>query len=266
MAEGDSVTLMEAARQYLAGLPSDQRIAQQAEVERFVRWCGADRTFDGLRGQEIANYADTLTGTLTDASHRADAVKSFLAFAKKAGFTSTNLSVHLRLRKTSLLRATPRATMKEVQLSEQEHGALSAELEGLKARRPRIIQDIQRAMADKDFRENAPLDAARQQQSHVEGRIRTIEGILASAVIVKDERLAGSQLVDIGSTVHVRNLSSGTELSYTLVRPGEVSPAEGRISFQSPVGKALLEHRSGDEVEVETPSGTLRLQILRVEG
>ncbi len=59
---------MEAARRYLAGLPSDQRIAQQAEVERFVRWCGADRRCDRLRGQEIANYADTLTGTLTKAS------------------------------------------------------------------------------------------------------------------------------------------------------------------------------------------------------
>ena len=265
MVEQASVTLMEAARRYLAGLPSEQRIANQAEVERFARWCGADRTCDGLRGQEIANYADTLTGTLTDASRRADAVKSFLAFAKKAGFTDTNLGAHLRLRKTTSARAASRAA-KEVQLSEQEHAALSAELERLKAQRPRIIQDIQRAMADKDFRENAPLDAARQQQSHVEGRIRTIEGILANAVIVKDERAAGSHVVEIGSTVLVRNLSSGAELSYTLVRPGEVNPAQGRISFQSPVGRALLLHQAGDEVAVEAPSGTLRLQIVRVEG
>jgi transcription elongation factor GreA len=263
MAEEALVTLMEAARQYVAALPSDQRIAHQAEVERFARWCGADRTCAGLQGQEIANYADTLTGTLTDASRRADAVKSFLAFAKKAGFTSTNLGAHLRLRKTAG-RAAPRAG-KEVQLSELEHAALSAELEGLLAQRPRIIQDIQRAMADKDFRENAPLDAARQQQGHVEGRIRTIEGILANSVVVQDERAAGSQVVEIGSTVLLRNLASGKELSYTLVRPGEVNPAQGRISFQSPVGKALLMHRAGDEVAVEAPSGTLRLQVLHVE-
>jgi transcription elongation factor GreA len=63
----------------------------------------------------------------------------------------------------------------------------------------------------------------------------------------------------------LRNLNSGKELSYTLVRPGEVNPAQGRISFQSPVGKALLLHRAGDEVEVEAPSGKLRLQVLRVE-
>ena len=265
MADETSVPLMEAARQYLAGLPSEQRIAHQADVERFVKWCGADRLCGSLRGQEIANFGESLAGSLTDASQRADAVKSFLAFARKAGFTETNMGAHLRLRKTST-KGAPRAAAKEVHVSAQEHAALSAELEGLKAQRPRIIADLQHARADKDFRENAPLDAARQQQGHVEGRIRTIEGILASAVIVKDERPAGSHLAEIGSTVLLRNLASGKELSYTLVRPGEVNPAQGRISFQSPVGRALLMHQAGDEVEVEAPSGTLRLQILRVEG
>jgi transcription elongation factor GreA len=265
MANDAPVTLMDAARQFLASLASDQRIAHQAEVERFVKWCGADRACASLRGQEVANYADQLTGTLTDASGRGDAVKGFLAFVKKAGFTESNMGAHLRLRKTSGKSAS-RAATREVQMSEQEHAALSAELERLKAQRPRIIQDLQRAMSDKDFRENAPLDAARQQQSHVEGRIRTIENTLANAVIVDDTRPAGGHLVEIGSTVAVRNLASGKELSYTLVRPGEVNPAQGRISFQSPVGRALLLHQAGDEVEVEAPSGMLRLQILRVEG
>ena len=264
MPDETSVPLMEAARQYLAGLPSEQRIAHQADVERFVKWCGADRPCGSLRGQEIANFGESLAGSLTDASQRADAVKSFLAFARKAGLTESNMGAHLRLRKTAT-KSGPRAATREVQLSEQEHAALSAELEGLKAQRPRIIEDLQRARADKDFRENAPLDAARQQQGHVEGRIRTLEDILGAAVIVNDARLAGGHLVEIGSTVLVRNVASGKEISYTLVRPGEVDPGQGRISFQSPVGKALLMHQAGDEVEVEAPSGTLRLQILRVE-
>jgi transcription elongation factor GreA len=261
----ESVTLADAARQYLASLPDDQRIEQGADVERFVRWAGGERIAARLQGQEVANYAETLPGTLTDSSRRADVIKSFLAFAKKAGFTETNLGTHLRVRKTSA-KAKARATTREVQLSELEHTALSAELEGLKAQRPRIIQDLQRAMADKDFRENAPLDAARQQQGHVEGRIRTIEGILANAEIVKDERAAGGHLVEIGSKVLLRNLNTGSELAYILVRPGEVNPAQGLISFQSPVGKALLLHQAGEEVEVEAPSGVVRFQILRVEG
>jgi transcription elongation factor GreA len=261
----ESVTLAGAARQYLASLPDDQRIEQGADVERFVRWAGGDRIAARLQGQEVANYAETLPGTLTDSSRRADVIKSFLAFAKKAGLTETNLGTHLRVRKTST-KAKARVTTREVQLSEQEHAALNAELEGLKAQRPRIIQDLQRAMADKDFRENAPLDAARQQQGHVEGRIRTIEAILANAEIVKDERQAGGHVVEIGSKVVLRNVNTGSELTYTLVRPGEVNPAQGLISFQSPVGKALLLHQAGEEVEVEAPSGVVRFQILQVEG
>ncbi len=262
---GESLTLTEASRQYLSSLADEQRAEQQADIDRFVRWCGGDRLLDGLRGQDIANYAETLPGTMTDGSRRADVIKSFLAYAKKAGLTETNLGTHLRVRK-SAGKSGPKTSTRETQLSEQEHAALSAELKGLKAQRPRIIQDLQRAMADKDFRENAPLDAARQQQGHVEGRIRTIEGMLANAVIVTDDRPAGGHLVEIGSKVVIRNLKSGTELTYVLVRPGEVNPAQGRISFQSPVGKALLLHQAGDEVDVEAPSGAIRFQIVRVEG
>ena len=266
MADEASVTLAAAVQQYLGGLPNDRRAVEQADLERFVRWCGGDRKCATLRGQEIANYAETLTGTLTDASRRADVVKSFLAFAKKADLTETNLATHLRVRKTAASRASARRAASAVQLSAQEHAALNAELDGLKAQRPRIIEDLQRAMSDKDFRENAPLDAARQQQGHVEGRIRTIENTLANAIIVQDDRAAGSVVVEIGSTVVVRNAGSGAELKYTLVRPGDVDPGRGRISFQSPVGKALLQRQAGDEVQVEAPSGVLRLQIVRVEG
>lgn len=266
MPDDAQITLMDAARRYLAALPDGERIASQAEVERFVRWCGADRTCDQLRGQEVANYAETITGTVTDASHRAEAVRGFLAFAKKAGHTSTNLATHLRLRKTSAARPARGPARKEVEMSEDERAALTAELDGLKARRPRIVSDIQRAMADKDFRENAPLDAARQQQAYVEGRIRELESILDRAVPVKDTAPPSSEVVEIGSTVVVRNLGSGVEVTYTLVRPGEVSPAQGRISFESPVGRALLQRRPGDEVEVAAPAGTLRLRVERVEG
>lgn len=266
MAEGSSVTLMEAARRYLAGLADQERIASQAEVERFVRWCGADRPCDQLRGHEVANYAETLSGSVTDASRRVEAVRGFLAYAKKAGYARTNLGAHLRLRKTAAARPAPRGPApKAVQLSAEERTALAAELESLKAQRPRIVRDIQRAMADKDFRENAPLDAARQQQSYIEGRIRTIESTLEHATIVEDSPAPSGHVVEIGSTVVLRNLNSGAETTYTLVRPGEVDAAQGRISFESPVGQALLQRRAGDQVEVAAPSGKLRFRIERVE-
>ncbi len=263
----EKVTLTEAAQRYLAALSDKERIASQAEVERFIRWCGADRDCGQLRAQEVANYAETFTGSVTDASQRADAVRKFLAFAKKAGFTSSNLGTHLRLRKFPAAPVAGRgAAPKEVQLSEQDRAALAAELDALKAQRPQLVRDIQRAMSDKDFRENAPLDAARQQQAYIEGRIRNLETTLDHAVVVENASTPSGSAVEIGSTVHLRNLTSGAETVYTLVRPAEVNAAQGRISYESPVGRALLQKRAGQDVEVAAPSGTLRFRIERIEG
>lgn len=258
-----TATLMDAAHAYLDSLETQERLAQQAEVLRFVRWAGADRPCRDLRGQDVANYATMLTGGVSDANARAESVKRFLAFVRKAGYIQSNLGTHLRLKKAATSpRAGPAAA---VEMTVEQKAALEAELESLKAQRPQILRDIQRARADKDFRENAPLDAARERQAHLETRIREIEAKLAHVVIVESQRPTTSDGVEIGSTVHLRNLQSGRETTYTLVRPGEADAARGRISYESPVGKALLQRRPGDEVEVAAPSGTLRFRIERIE-
>jgi transcription elongation factor GreA len=260
----EKITLTEAAGRYLESLSGDELEARRAEVQRFARWAGADRKLSKLRGQEVANYADTLTGGVADPSARAETVRAFLAFCKKAGLTSTNLGTHLRLRKTGSKASKRAQTVSEVELSQQEHSALEDELAALKAQRPKVLQDIQRALSDRDLRENAPLDAARHQQSYMESRIRTIEATLARAVVVTDEKPTG-EAVAIGSTVVLRNLSNDAETRYTLVRPGEVNAGQGRISYESPVGQALLKRRAGDEVQVKAPSGTLRFRVEQVQ-
>lgn len=261
----DTVTLVDAGRSYLAALGDKDRIASQAEVERFVRWLGADRAVDLIRGQEVANYADVLTGTVTDATSRAEVVRAFLAFAKKAGYSETNLGAHLRVRKSGASARSVTRAVERFEMSEQEQATMTAELGSLKALRPRIVADLRRAMADKDFRENAPLDAAKQEQALVEGRIRELDHKLAHAVIVEQGQAAAGGAVNIGSTVVLQNLKTHAETKYTLVRPGEVNAAQGKISYQSPVGQALLTRRAGDEVEVAAPSGTLHFRIARVE-
>lgn len=254
---------MEAALLFVAGLTDGEKIASQAEVERFARWCGADRSFGQLQGQEVANYAETLTGGMIGASERADAVRKFLAFANKAGYSSTNLGTHLRVRKPSVKKAKP-GSRTEVEVTAVEKETMSEELASLKKQRPEIVEDIRRAMSDKDFRENAPLDAARDRKSFVEGRIRTLEATLDNAVLIDGTAAQAGDEVDVGSTVVLHNLKSGAEVTYTLVRPSEVNPAQGRISFESPVGRALISHRAGEEVEVATPSGAHRFRIERV--
>lgn len=266
MPESATTTLTDAARRYLETLADEERLAAQTEVQRFVRWCGADRRLDQLRGQDVANYGDTLTGSVTDASRRAETVKNLLAFAKKAGLTSSNLGSHLRLRKTGGGKAVASRAPKPVEMTETEKEAMEKEVGELKAQRPRIRADISRAMSDKDFRENAPLDAARQQQAYIEGRIQRIEAKLHYAVIIEAGQGSGQAggSVGIGSTVVLRNLQSNAEITYTVVRPSEADAAKGRISVESPVGQALLDGDAGQEVEVAVPSGRLRFRIERV--
>ncbi len=262
----NATTVIVAVRQYLETLPDAERLSSQTELQRFARWCGGDRDLGQLRGQEIANYAETLSGGIANASQRADMVRRFLVFAKKRGYTATNLSAHLRLRKSTSALPARRTALKEVHLTTEQKGALEVELDSLKAQRVRTREDIKRAMADKDFRENAPLDAARQQQSYTEGRIRALELTLDRALIDQAPQASSSDGgVSVGSTVIVRNLRSGAEMTYTLVQPADVKAAQGRISIESPVGKALHQRRAGDEVEVAAPSGALRLRIERIE-
>ena len=265
MATAGKPTLLEAASSYLAGLSPERRQEAQAEIHKFARWCGADRAIDALSGHDVSTYAESVSAGTVDAARRLDQLRAFLSFARKQGLTSVNLATHVRLRKTAPPTGTaaPAAAPQEVQVTAEGHAGLHAEVERLRAERPRVADELRRAMADKDFRENAPLDAMRDHQAMLEGRIREIEAVLRHAVIARTP--TGDHRAQIGSTVVVRNLDSGRELRYTLVSPSEVNPVEGKISFASPVGKALMERAPGDEVEVATPAGTLRLRVERVE-
>ncbi len=263
-----SVPLSEAVSQYLASLKPEERQRSQPELLRLERWLGADREVASLRGQEVASYAEGIADNVRDAADRVDAVRRFLAFLHKRQWVGENLARHVPVRRTGAKRAQPAArpaaSPGAVHLTPEGHAALVRELEELKEKRVHIAAELKRAMADKDFRENAPLDAARDAQGHLERRIREIEATLKRAVIVKAEELDGD-VVRIGSTVVLRNLLSQRELRYTLVSPSEVDPRAGKISSESPVGKALLHRREGDEIEVEAPSGVQRFRIERIE-
>jgi transcription elongation factor GreA len=257
--------LTEAASRYLATLPPQQRQESQPEVYRFVHWYGAERRTHELRGHDVSAYAEALGATAVDSSQRLEILRGFFAFVRKQGFTPTNLATHLRLRKTAAPAVGGGRAIREVHLTSDGHAALLAELENLRSQRPRVAEELRRAMADKDFRENAPLDAAREYQAHLEGRIREIEATLRHAVIVGEGSPQSNARIGVGSTVLLRNLKSGTEVRYILVSPSEVNPAEGKISIVSPVGKALMERSAGEEVDVKAPAGTLRFRIESVE-
>lgn len=260
-----TVSLLEAATRYVASLDGEARALAQAEVNRFVRWYGASRLTSELRGHDVSLYGEELGAATAEAKRRADQVRGFLAFLKKAGMTPVSLAPHLRLKKSTVVAGAGSEERRVVELTAEGHEVLKGEMEALEAQRPQVREEIRRAMLDKDFRENAPLDAAREKQAHLESRIREIEETLKRAVVA-EKRDEVSARVRVGSTVRVTNLSSGASLRYAIVGANEGDAAAGKISNASPIGKALIDRGEGEEVEVSVPAGVLRLRIEKIEG
>ena len=262
-----SPSLSEAASRFLANLSPEERGTSQQEIYRFIRWYGGERPLAGLTAPEIANYAEQLSLSDTDYVRKLELLRTFLIYAKKAGWSKSNLAIHLKGRKgkarfqTSSRRGLPRT----IALTQQGYAELEAELAVLKGKRPQAIDEMRRAAADKDFRENAPLEAAREQRGHLEGRIRELEETLKSAIVI-DEKPKATLKVGLGNSVVLRDLDSGEELRYTLVSPREVDPTKGKISIASPIGKAIIGHGQGEVIEVTAPAGKLHYQIKLIEG
>ena len=132
-----------------------------------------------------------------------------------------------------------------------------------KVERPKNIRDIEEARAHGDISENAEFEAAKERQSHIDGRIRDLEHKLAEAQIIDTSNLSTEKVV-FGATVTVRDLQSDKEQRYTLVGQDEADLKNGKISVQSPVGRALIGKRVGDTLEVQTPAKVAEYEVLNI--
>ena len=264
--ESDVIGLGEAARRFLKNLPAGEGETSQQEVNMFVRWFGGERAFTELRAPEIASYAERLSLSDIEYARKLELVRAFLVYAKKESWIKINLAAHLKARKgkSRAPSSTGRTLPDTIPITRQGYDELEAELTTLKGKRSEAIDEIRRAAADKDFRENAPLEAAREQRGQLEGRIIELEETLKSAVII-DEKKKATPKVGIGDSIILCDLDSGEELHYTLVSPREVDPTKGKISSASPIGKAIIGKGQGEMVEVVAPAGRLCYQIKQVE-
>jgi len=153
---------------------------------------------------------------------------------------------------------------KEVIMTPEGLQKLEQELEYLKSvRRHEVAERIKQAREFGDISENSEYEDAKNEQAFIEGRILTLENLLRNARLI-DEADIDKFEVSVGSTVQVRDLGTGEDITYSIVGPTETNPLERRISNQSPVGRALLGHRVGDIVDVKVPAGTLHYQIVNI--
>ena len=225
------------------------------ELHRFVRVIGQEKTVDQLNAPDVANYGAEEVAKGGDFEARLRPVKDFLAHLKKKGWHKDSLSVHVRIPRPAIPKGekqTATVGIQSVEVTESGLEARKKELEDLKAQRPEIIAAIRTAAADKDYRENAPLDAAREEQGKVEARIRELEEEIRRAEVV--ETSSGSR-AGVGARVSLHGLDDGTTKAYTLVDPIEANPSEGKLSIKSPVGEAVVGKRKGNQIAVKTPSG-----------
>lgn len=152
---------------------------------------------------------------------------------------------------------------KAVYLTPEGREKLKQELEFLvTVRRPEVAEAIHSAKEEGDISENSAYDAAKEQQAFVEGRIMQIEQMLKNAAIIESQGSTG--IVKLGSHLKVVERGSKDEEIYQIVGSAEADPTKGRISNESPVGRALLGKKKGDKVMVKTPAGDRQLQLVDV--
>lgn len=151
---------------------------------------------------------------------------------------------------------------KEILLTSEGFLELENELNELKTvKRPVIIEAIKDARSQGDLSENADYDAARNEQAAVEGRIKEIEYMLENATIIEKN---DSSLITLGSTVTIKYVDDEEEEIYNIVGAIEADPFENKISNESPLGKAIIGKTVGDEIDVESPTGSYKIKIVKV--
>ncbi len=155
---------------------------------------------------------------------------------------------------------------KPTMLTEEGLRNLEEELAYLQdVKRKEIAEKIKVARSYGDLSENSEYDDAKNEQAIMEARITTIEAILKTAVII-DESETSNEHVHLTSVVTIENVKTGKQSKYKIVGSGsnETNPKEGKISDESPIGKALMEKSVGDVVEVETPGGAVAFKVIEI--
>ena len=265
---GKGLSLGDAIEGFVASRKNGGPAIRQT-LSRFLRWFGTDRPISSLTPADMEAYSvDASTETL-NGSDRIKAVRNFLQYSKKNGTIETNLAFHVKLRRTPrqsrAQEARPKLISDEVvNLTAAGHAELLI-LEGnLKDELIKNSEEIKRAAADKDVRENAPLDAAREYQGQLMARLTTTQDTLTKAKVIDKNKDLGQE-VRHGSVLKLKDIASGQILEWTLVDPREADSLAKKISTSSPVGEAVLGRKLGDEVEVSAPKGTVRYLITQVQ-
>ena len=256
--------------------------AAREAVTRFLWHFGPSTPISELSPKTMEGFQETIGANATDLAARLQPVKEFLRYCWKQEYTvsvdaegnanAQNLGNFLRIKRpTNVVRDASRFQHEQAQTFEMTADGLQLlheELEQLNAEMPEAVQAVAAAREDKDIRENAPLEAAREHQERLKSRIDELEYQIAHAV-VREVRATGR--AKLGSRVEVVEVGDdggylGEAREYTLVGTTEANAAARRISVESPLGRGLLDQPADRQIEIQAPSGRKRFRLLAVKG
>ena len=256
MVEQQDYTVEMAAVAFLAGLDGPKRSTHEAAVQKFARWYGRHRPVGTIRPRDVDAYCQTVV------LGQAAALRAFFSYAYRKRLTTRGLASRVKVRKDPNDPSRTSGTAAEaIQVTREGIDDLRAQLDELQNQKTVVIQQMRTAAADKDFRENAPLQAAREEKSLIEGKILELEETLARATVVDEAGV--STRISLGDTVLLTDLASGAALTYKLVDSSEASASQGKLSAASPMGQAILGTTAGDECEFTAPAGVFKYRVER---
>jgi len=154
---------------------------------------------------------------------------------------------------------------KKTILTKEGYEKLKTEYDDLvNVKRPKVVESLQATRSMGDLSENGGYQAAREDQSFIERRIDELNGILKTARVVEGKAKKTSE-ISVGSRVTLRNLSDKSNVTYYIVGSSEADPANGKISYESPIGNSMVGKKTGEEIIVNTPGGDIKYKVLKIE-
>jgi len=257
-------TVGDAIRNYISAMKPEVRPIGAPVLQGFSRWFGAERSIKEIDPVQLERYQEQMANSGQDPANKLEPLRHFLSDARAKKLIDVALASHVKIRRKTALERQPLGKPVEIEAIDMTRSGfeqLRTELTRLEADDlPAAIIEMSKAAADKDFRENAPYDAAKQHRAEIQRKIDEIKETLSRAAVVDE---AGVDRATVGNIVVVRDLDEDEEFTYTLVGPGE--RGAGKISVQSPVGKALVDHAVGDVVAVTVPAGIHHYRVERIE-
>ena len=265
--ESEDFTVQDAITEYVMTIADEKKRMIHPELTKFARWIGGTHVLTALRPSDVSPYSETFGTSASDANkQRVAAVKDFLNYVKKKGYIDISLAPHIRVRKPTLnaVRGTAmRRRNSEVQITRQGYDEMVNRLEVLRNETVRLAEEIERAAASGDVRENSPLEAARENQGMVQAQINRLESTLKVATIIEESERVNDQ-VQIGSWVTLSKSGSGMSVDYQVVAANEANPLRNKISDISPLGSAILGCKIGDQVTVKAPAGSQDFSVAAI--